>query len=77
MGYPHNAHPMKAVDCAERSHSAQKLFSSAYLFAKLFVIKFGKLRPTSYWCSSSPHESVAPVPAIASMVARTFSVNIL
>jgi hypothetical protein len=33
-------------------------------------IRFGKLRPTSYWCFSCPDKSMAPVLAITDMVAR-------
>ncbi len=66
---------MKQLTALDAVTSA-KNFSRVPTFARLFLIRFGKLRPTSYWCFSCPHESMAPVLEIASMVARAFSVSV-
>jgi hypothetical protein len=63
---------MRAVDRADSSGSlVPKTCPKAPSLVRLVWIRFGKLRPTSNWCLWCPDESMAPVLAIAGMVART------
>jgi len=61
---------MKAWDCALGALTgAKNLFRVPDICHSNGRIRFGKLRPTSEWRFLCPHKSMAPVLAIAGMVA--------
>jgi len=69
---------IKAVDRAFGGFTgAKNLFQVPQFCKSNHRIGFGKLRPTTNWCFWRPDKSMAPVLAIAGMVAGVVSMTAL